>query len=131
VAELVATYWDVYRAQFKATIALQLQYRVALVIWLIYTVLEPVISLVVWSAVARSTGGRVGGFSPGDFAAYFILLMLVNHLTFTWVMHEFEFRIRLGQFSPKLLRPIHPIHADFTPTAERWCRSMITSRATS
>jgi ABC-2 type transport system permease protein len=27
-------------------------------------------------------------------------------------MHEFEYRIRQGQFSPKLLRPIHPIHAD-------------------
>jgi ABC-2 type transport system permease protein len=112
VAELLGAYFDVYRAQLKATIALQLQYRVSAIIWLAYTVLEPVIYLVVWSAVARSTGGRVGGYSTGDFAAYYLAMMWVNQLTFTWIMHEFEFRIRQGQFSPKLLRPIHPIHSD-------------------
>lgn len=100
-----------YRAQFKNTIAIQLQYRATLVIWLIGTVLEPVVYLVVWGTVARS-GGAVDGFTAGDFAAYFILLMLVNHITFTWVAFEFEFRIREGVFSPKLLRPVHPIHAD-------------------
>lgn len=107
-----AAYLDVYRAQFRATIALQLQYRASLIIWLVYTLLEPTIFLVVWSAVAQATGGQVGGYSPNEFAAYYIVSMWVGHLTFTWVMHEFEFRIRQGQFSPKLLRPIHPIHAD-------------------
>lgn len=110
--ETLAAYLDVYRAQARATIALQLQYRVALMIWLVWTIVEPIVYLVVWSTVARSTGGRVGGYSPSDFAAYFILTMLVTHLTFTWLMWEFEFRIRQGQFSPKLLRPIHPIHSD-------------------
>ena len=47
-------YLDVYRAQFKATLAVQFQYRVSAVIWLIFTVLEPTVYLVVWSAVARS-----------------------------------------------------------------------------
>jgi len=112
VTEALATYLDVYRAQFKATIALQLQYRVMLAIWLVWTVVEPVIYLVVWSTVARSTGGQVGGYRPSDFAAYFLLAMWVTQLTFTWLMWEFEFRIREGQFSPKLLRPIHPIHSD-------------------
>jgi ABC-2 type transport system permease protein len=109
---MLATYVDVYRAQFKATIATQLQYRVALMIWLVSTVLEPTIFLVVWSAVARATGGRVGGYSPEEFAGYYIVSMWVGHLTFTWIMWEMEFRVRMGQFSPKLLRPIHPIHAD-------------------
>jgi len=112
LAALIATYLDVYRAQFKATLAVQFQYRVSAVIWLTFTVLEPTIYLVVWSAVARSSGGQVGGYTPGGFAAYYIVSMLVSHLTFTWLMWEFELRIREGQFSPKLLRPIHPIHAD-------------------
>ncbi len=103
---------EVYRAQFKTSIGIMLQYRIAMVIWLIGLVVEPVIYLVVWSTVARSSGGQVGTFTSGDFAAYFIVMMLVNHATFTWIMHEFEYRIRHGQFSPKLLRPIHPIHAD-------------------
>ncbi len=104
--------WDVYRAQFKTTIAEQLQYRAALVIWLIGMVLEPVIYLVVWSTVARSSGGRVGGYTGGDFAAYFLAMMLVNHATFTWIMWEYDYRIRHGELSAMLLRPIHPIHSD-------------------
>lgn len=103
---------EYYRTQFKTTIALQLQYRVSLVIWLIGTVLQPLIYLVVWSTVARSGGGEVGGFTAEDFAAYFIVLMLVDHLTFSWIFYEFEYRVRQGNLSPLLLRPIHPIHRD-------------------
>jgi ABC-2 type transport system permease protein len=103
---------DIYRTQLKVWINLQLQYRVALVIWLIGMILEPLIYLVVWTTVARQTGGEVGGFTPSTFAAYFVTLMLVNHATFTWIMWEFDYRIRQGQLSPMLLRPVHPIHND-------------------
>ena len=104
--------FDVYVQQFKTTLAAQIQYRAALVIWMIGHILEPVIYLVVWDTVARSSGGRVGTFSTGDFGAYFILLMLVNHATFTWIMWEYDYRVRHGDLSFALLRPIHPIHAD-------------------
>jgi ABC-2 type transport system permease protein len=102
----------VYRAKFRAEIGLQLAYRGALVIWLLGLLLEPTVSLVVWTTVARSQGGSVGGFAPGDFAAYFTVLMIVNQLTFTWHFHFFEWRVRNGFFSPLLLRPVHPIHND-------------------
>jgi ABC-2 type transport system permease protein len=108
----VAGFLDTYLTHFKVYTAVQLQYRVALVIWLIGMVLEPVIYLVIWSTVAQAGGGQVGGYSGADFAAYFIVMMLVNHFTFSWVMHDFEFRIRRGEFSPRLLRPLHPIHSD-------------------
>jgi len=103
---------SVYLQQFKTTFATMLQYRAALVIWLIGHVLEPLIFLVVWLTVSRSSGGSVGGYSGGDFAAYFILLMLVNTVTYTWIMYEYEYRVRHGSLSFALLRPIHPIHAD-------------------
>ena len=103
---------DAYRGYFKTQVAVQVQYRAALAIWLLGLVIEPVIYLVVWTTVADSGGGRVGGFAGGDFAAYFIILMVVNHLTFTWIFWEYEWRIRQGMFSPLLLRPIHPIHQD-------------------
>jgi ABC-2 type transport system permease protein len=112
VFEAAATLLDLYRAQFKTTIALQLQYRMQLVIWLLFSVLEPVVYLVVWTTVANSQGGTVGGFTVPEFAAYYIAVMVVNHLVFTWIMFEFEFRVRQGQFSPRLLRPVHPIHND-------------------
>jgi ABC-2 type transport system permease protein len=103
---------DAYRAQFRATISTQLQYRASLGIWLIGMVLQPVVFLVVWATVARTNGGSVGGYSARDFAAYFLVMMLVEHTTFTWIMYEFDNRVRQGSFSPRLLRPIHPIHSD-------------------
>lgn len=103
---------EIYRAQFKVTLASQLQYRTEMLIWLFGAILQPVMYLVVWSAVASANGGSVGGYSASAFAAYFIVLMLVDHLTFTWIMYEFEPRIREGAFSPRLVRPVHPIHSD-------------------
>lgn len=103
---------DLYLQQLKTGLATMLQYRGSLVIWLIGNVLEPLIYLVVWSTVSRSTGGAVGGYGAADFAAYYIVLMLVNQVTFTWVMYEFDYRIREGTFSADLLHPVHPIHAD-------------------
>lgn len=102
--------FSLYRAQFKTTIAEQLQYRGAIVIWLAGLILEPVIYLAVWSAVAASQGGSVDGLTGSDFAAYFLVVMVVDHSGFTWIMHEFEFWIRQGTLSPLLLRPVHPIH---------------------
>jgi ABC-2 type transport system permease protein len=102
------TYWTF----FKTSIAVQFQYRVAMAIWMISRILEPVIYLVVWSTVASARGGTVGGYSPADFVAYYIVLMVVNQFTFTWIMFEYEYRIRQGALSPLLLKPIHPVHQD-------------------
>lgn len=101
-----------YAQQFKTTFASMLQYRASLFIWMIGQVLEPLIYLVVWSTVSASRGGSVGDFTAAQFAAYYIVFMLVNQLTYTWIMWEYEYRIREGLLSPALLRPVHPIHAD-------------------
>jgi ABC-2 type transport system permease protein len=101
-----------YQQRIKTSFIVQSQYRVALAIWMIGLVLEPVIYLVVWRTVAESSGGQVGGFTPGGFAAYYIVLMVVMHLTQIWHMWEMEYLIRDGTMSGRLLRPIHPIHQD-------------------
>src|SRR5690606_33970200 len=90
----------------------QIAYRGSVVIWLIGLVVQPLVSLLVWTTVARSNGGEAGGFTTGEYAAYFIVLMVVNHLTFIWHMWEFGWRIQTGFFTPLFLRPIHPIHND-------------------
>jgi len=59
----------VYRAKFRAEIASQFAYRGALVIWLLGLVIEPIVSLVVWTTVAETQGGSVGGFTAATFAA--------------------------------------------------------------
>jgi ABC-2 type transport system permease protein len=118
--EVLSLYFGAFRAQFGATLAWQFQYRAALVIWVLWTVLQPLMLLSVWSAIARSSGppqsngggGQVGGYTPEDFAGYFLINMWVMHLTFNGVLASFEGRVRRGDFSPLLLRPIHPISAD-------------------
>ena len=103
---------NVYPVLFRTDLSVQFQYRAAMVIWLIGLVIQPVIYLVVWLAVAEARDGQVGGFTAADFAAYYISYMVVNHITFTWFMFEFEYRVRSGSFSPLLLQPLHPIHRD-------------------
>jgi viologen exporter family transport system permease protein len=103
---------SVYVQQFKTTFAMMLQYRASLAIWMIGHVLEPLVYLIVWSTVSNAGGGSVGDYTTREFSAYFILLMLVNHVTYTWIMYEFEYRIREGTLSVALLKPVHPIHSD-------------------
>lgn len=105
-------HWNIYRVLLRTKLLMQLQYRAALVLWLLDMILQPVIYLVVWSTEAHSNGGTLGGYTPGRFAAYFIVLLLVNHLTDNWVYYEFQERVREGKLSSMLLRPLHPIHAD-------------------
>lgn len=107
----------IWRAQSRNVLAIQLHYRIALVIWMIGLVLSPLVYLVVWTTVAHAKGGDVGTYSAHDFAAYFIVLMIVDHITFTWVIFNADFRIRQGALSPLLLRPVHPINADIVENA--------------
>jgi ABC-2 type transport system permease protein len=101
-----------YSAQLRTSLVLQFQYRVAMAIWMIGLIIEPVIYLAVWTAVAESSGGMVGTFTAGDFAAYYILLLIVQHFTQIWHMWEYDYLIRQGILSGRMLRPIHPIHRD-------------------
>jgi ABC-2 type transport system permease protein len=103
-----------YSQQFKTTFATMLQYRASLFIWMISSVLEPLIYLVVWSTVSTGSGGSVGGYTAAGFAAYYIVFMLVNQVTYTWIMWEYEYRVRQGLLSVALLKPVHPIHSDIS-----------------
>src|SRR5205823_13025560 len=59
---------------------------------------------------ANAQGGQIGTYDVRDFAAYYICLSLVSCLTASWNAYEFEYEVRFGRLSPKLLRPLHPIH---------------------
>lgn len=114
-------YWiTVYSANLKIAVAQMLQYRFGILIWAVWGFVGPLISLAVWtSATAARGGGSIstaggGSYSRADFAAYFLTFMIVGHLTMSWDAFEFAFRVRDGNLSPKLLRPLHPIHSDAT-----------------
>src|SRR5213592_4848350 len=106
----MSTLRRIYRALFVANFQQAAQYRVQSVLWLLFAVIRPVVFLAAWSAAANSQGGSIGGFSVGDFAAYYVCLSLVSQLTMSWNAYDFELEVRQGKLAPKLLRPLHPLH---------------------
>ncbi|MCB9137205.1 MAG: ABC-2 family transporter protein [Caldilineaceae bacterium] len=114
---------SVYKGYFRTSLAVQFQYRAAMFIWLLGAIMEPLVYLVVWRTVALQQGGSVGGYDVGGFAAYYLTMMLVNHFTFSWIMWEYDYRIRSGEFSSLLLKPVHPIHSDM---ADNWAYKLFT-----
>jgi ABC-2 type transport system permease protein len=99
-----------YRALLVAQIQAAAQYRVQSILWMLFSVIRPVIFLAAWVAVANAQGGQIGAYDVRDFAAYYVALSLVTNLTMSWNAYDFEFEVRMGRLSPKLLRPLHPIH---------------------
>ena len=60
---------ELYRVLTRVQVLFQIQYRASNVIWMIGSILEPLVFLVVWSTVAEAQGGSVQGFGPREFAA--------------------------------------------------------------
>jgi ABC-2 type transport system permease protein len=112
------SYWiNIYRANLKMAIAQMLQYRFAILIWAVWGFVGPLISLAIWTAVSAANNGGVAGktggtFGRADFAAYFLTFMIFGHLTMSWDAFEFAWRVRDGNLSPRLLKPLHPVHTD-------------------
>lgn len=105
-------YVRLYGALVRTSIAGQFQYRTANYLYMIGMVAEPVVYLVVWQTIARAQGGEVGGYTAGTFAAYYIVWTLVRNMNIVFTPFGWEQRIREGQLSAQLVRPIHPIHYD-------------------
>ncbi len=103
---------DLYLHAMRMSILEQFQYRVSNYFYMIGMLTEPIVYLVVWSTVARAQGGSVGGYTPGAFAAYYIVWMLVRNMNIVLTPFYWERRIRQGQLTGELLRPLHPIHND-------------------
>ncbi len=103
---------DLYQVVMKTAIAVQFQYRVANYFYMIGMVVEPVVYIIVWSAVARARGGEIGGYSTSELAAYYIVWTLVRNMNIVYTPYGWEGRIRRGRLSSMLLRPVHPIHYD-------------------
>ena len=101
-----------YATVMRTAVAVQFQYRAANYAYMIGMVAEPVIYLVVWARVADARGGAVGGITSGEFAAYYIVWTLVRNMNIVFTPFGWEERIRQGDLSAMLVRPVHPIHYD-------------------
>lgn len=83
-------------------------YRAEIIIWML-TGTIPLIMLAVWIGKAQVNGGSLDGFTPPDFAAYFLGAWITQQFIVAWVAWELDAQIRQGLLSSKLLRPIDPL----------------------
>ncbi|HXG76193.1 MAG TPA: ABC-2 family transporter protein [Gaiellaceae bacterium] len=103
---------DLYLTTMRMAVQEQLQYRTANYFYMLGMIAEPVIYLVVWTTIAEQQGGSVQGLSAGYFAAYYIVWTLVRNMNIVFGAPFWESRIREGQLSRDLLRPVLPLHYD-------------------
>ena len=103
---------DYYVVRGRTQVQSQFQYRVATYFWLIGMLAEPIVYLVVWTTISEQQGGDIQGITTGQFAAYYIVWTLVRNMNIVFTPYGWEWRIREGELSAALLRPLHPIHDD-------------------
>src|SRR5919202_391841 len=97
-----------YAALMRAAWLVDLQYRAAIGIWLLWGVMEPTIALGIWWSTAAA--GPVEGYGRDDFARYLFGVTLVNQLTLAWDAYYIDRWIREGEMNFRLVRPIAPVH---------------------
>jgi len=81
-----------------------LEYRATVLIWMINTVIGPLIALLV-SLTASDQGVRLP-YDRSQFVTYYVLLGVVSMLTSSWLGNFLAEEIRLGNLSLNLMRPV-------------------------
>ena len=93
-------------ALIKATWTSWLQYRSFFFILAFGLMIQPLIYLLVWSTAAR--GQPIGGMTRDEFVAYYLVLILVNQVTYSQTNWTVGDLIRYGQMNRLLVRPLSP-----------------------
>lgn len=104
-------------ALFRVGFADAVAYRGEMLIWLLSTN-TPLIMLLLWTSVASEA--PVGRFGQKDFAAYFLVTLVVRLLTGAWVAWEINTEIRQGPMQGRLLKPLHPFVAYASENLSAW-----------
>lgn len=97
-----------YAALVRNAWLVDLQYRASIAIWMLWGVMEPVISLGIWWSIAGA--GPVQGYGRAEFARYFFGVTLVNQLSVAWDAWYLDRWVREGELNFRLARPMAPVH---------------------
>jgi ABC-2 type transport system permease protein len=95
-------------ALIKATWASWVQYRSFFFILAFGWLIQPLIYLLVWSTAAGGT--TIGGMNRGEFVAYYLVLILVNQITYSQANWTVGDLVRYGQMNRLLVRPFSPFY---------------------
>ena len=89
--------------------AYMVEYRAELIFWVLSGSF-PLIFLGLWNQAAQNNDM---GFTPTDFARYFLAVFLARQLSVVWVIWDFEKEVVQGKLSPLLLQPVDPVWRHF------------------
>ena len=95
-------------AVIKGTWASWLQHRGFFFLLAFGWMIPPLVYLFVWSAAAEAEG--IGGLARGEFVAYYLVLIVVNQLTYSQTNWTVGDVIRSGGMNTLLLRPMSPFY---------------------
>ncbi len=95
-------------ALIKSTWASWMQYRSFFFVLAFGWMIPPLLFCFVWSSLAGDAG--LAGLTRGEFIAYYLILILVNQLTFTQTNWTLGDVIRMGSVNFWLIRPMSPVY---------------------
>ncbi len=88
-----------------------LEYRIQIIMWTLAGT-YPLVMMAVWLNLAKS--GPIGGYGPDQFIGYYLAVVWIRRITYIWILNSIEERIRTGELSAFLLRPLDMVHMVFT-----------------
>lgn len=100
-----------YPTLLRAYWAMALEYRVQILMWTLAGS-YPLVMMAVWLSLAH--GGSVGGYGPNQFIGYYLGVVWLRRITYVWILNDIEERIRTGELSAYLLRPLDMVHMELT-----------------
>lgn len=105
------TRWAViYRALLRAYWERAAAYRAVFAVSLLNAIF-PLVMMSIWIGMAQD--GPVAGFTPADFAGYYLAAILVRRVTGVGIVQDIDRLVRSGELSVYLIRPLNVIHHFF------------------
>src|SRR3989338_4833061 len=83
-----------------------LEQRVMALIWFLMTLLNPIVLILFWNGVLKSTGGSIGSWNQSDINSYYLMLMVISNILVVHIEENIALQdVQLGYLSGLLLKP--------------------------
>lgn len=98
-----------YAVLLRAAWMKAFEYRWQTLFWLLAGVF-PLVMMAVWLALTSEIGA-IQGWNSADFITYYVLAVLVQQTTVSYISFVLADRVQQGELSTALLKPVHPLHS--------------------